>query len=132
MPKPGWAEQDPAVWWEAVCRATRVVLKDAGVAPDEIEGITFAGQMQGTLPVDADGTPLMNCMIWLDGRAEAQARQATGGWIEVQGYGLSRLARWLYLTNGVPNLAGKDSVAKMLWLRDHRPSSGAGRTRSST
>ena len=120
-PYPNWTEQDPTVWWDAVCRSSQVVLKDAGVAADEIEGITFAGQMQGTLPVDANGSPLMNCMIWLDGRAEQQARQATRGWLKVQGYGLSRLARWLYLTNGAPNLAGKDPVAKMLWLRDTKP-----------
>ena len=30
-PKPGWSEQHPEDWWQATCRATKAVLKKAGV-----------------------------------------------------------------------------------------------------
>jgi len=120
-PQPGWAEQDPNAWWRAVCRSSRDVLAGAGIAPSEVVALGFAGQMQGTLPVDAKGQPLMNCLIWLDARAERQSRAATRGLVRIHGYGVRRLARWLRLTNGVPTLAGKDPLAKMLWIREQRP-----------
>jgi xylulokinase len=120
-PHAGWAEQDPNAWWRAVCRASREAIASAGIAPSEVAALSFAGQMQGTLPVDAKGQPLMNCLIWLDARAERQSHAATRGWIRIHGYGALRLARWLRLTNGAPTLAGKDPLAKMLWIREQRP-----------
>lgn len=120
-PHKGWAEQDPSVWWDAVCRTSRSVLHDVGIPPDEISAISFAGQMQGLLPVDVNGQPLKNCLIWLDARAAEQAHEATRGLIRFQGYGILRLLRWLYITNGAPTLSGKDPLAKMLWIRDNEP-----------
>ena len=32
-PKPGWSEQDPQDWWQAVGTATRAVLKKAKAKP---------------------------------------------------------------------------------------------------
>lgn len=120
-PEPGWAEQDPAAWWDAVCRSSRHALADAGISPAEIAAVSFTGQMQGVLPVDRKGTPLSHCLIWLDMRAKEQSREATRGWVRIHGYGVKRLARWLWTTNGAPTLSGKDPLAKMLWLRDKRP-----------
>lgn len=120
-PRPEIAEQDPELWWEAVARASREVIAQAGASPGEVAAICFAGQMQCTLPVDIEGLPLSNAISWLDSRAERQAREVTRGWPKIEGYGAWRLARWLRLTNGVPTLSGKDPIAKMLWLREQRP-----------
>lgn len=38
-PRPGWAEQDPDEWWEAVCLAVRQVLELGGIDPAEIAGV---------------------------------------------------------------------------------------------
>ena len=56
-----WAEQDPLVWWEAVCASTRAILQEHKA--DEIGVVTFSGQMMGCLPVDAKGRPLKNHII---------------------------------------------------------------------
>ena len=32
-PQPGWAEQDPQQWWEAVCKALRRLWESGAVAP---------------------------------------------------------------------------------------------------
>ncbi len=120
-PRPEIAEQDPEHWWEAVARASRDVIAQAGIAPEDVAALCFAGQMQCTLPVDREGQPLMNAMIWLDSRAQRQSREITRGWPKIEGYGAMRLWRWIRLTNGVPTLSGKDPVAKMLWLREQRP-----------
>jgi xylulokinase len=120
-PEPGFAEQDPEDWWRAVGQATHEVMAAAGAHRDEVRALSFTGQMQGTLPVDASGRPLMRSMIWLDTRAEAEAREVTRGAIRVFGYGLTRLARWLWLTGGAPSLTGTDPVSKIVWLRKNRP-----------
>ncbi len=120
-PSPEIAEQDPELWWEAVARASREVIAQAGVAAHEVAALAFAGQMQCTLPVDRDGQPLMRAMIWLDARALRQSRALARGWPRIAGYGAAALWRWLRLTNGVPTLSGRDPLAKLLWLREERP-----------
>ena len=120
-PRPSWAEQDPESWWQAVAGATRDLWERSRGRPGDVAGIVFASQMLGMLPVDEAGAPLMNCMIWLDTRSRFQARQLTAGYPKVAGYGAWRLLKWLRITNGAPNLAGRDPISKMVWLREERP-----------
>jgi xylulokinase len=120
-PHPGWFEQDPLRWWDAVCTATRAALADAGAAPAEVAAVAFTGQMQGTIPVDERGRPLWPCITWMDTRAAAQAAQLTRGLVRVFGYGPLRLARWLWLTSGAPSLTGSDAISKIAWLRQNQP-----------
>ena len=42
-PHPGWAEQNPEEWWEAVCDAIPRVLAKGKIAPEEIKGIGIDG-----------------------------------------------------------------------------------------
>ena len=37
-PYPGWAEQNPEEWWEAVCDAIPRVLVKGNISPEEIKG----------------------------------------------------------------------------------------------
>lgn len=43
------------------------------------------------------------------------------GFPKIAGYGLPRVIKWLRITNGAPNLAGRDTISKFLWLREERP-----------
>jgi xylulokinase len=121
LPAPGWAEQRPSDWWEAMRRATADLLDEAHISPARIAAIGISGQMCGVVPVDRDGVPLHNALIWLDTRSEAIARRLLAGWITIGGYGPMALLYWLYLTRGAPNLSGKDPTSKFLWLREERP-----------
>jgi len=121
LPRPGWAEQRPADWWGAMGKVTRAILAGAQVKPDCIAALGLSTQMCGTVPVDRDGEALHNCLIWLDTRSHAIARQITAGGPRVAGYGIVKLLRWLYLTNGAPNLSGKDPASKILWFRENEP-----------
>ena len=42
-PQPGWAEQDPADWWEAVAEGSKKILSKSGVALSDIEEVDIAG-----------------------------------------------------------------------------------------
>ena len=62
-----WAEQDPRLWWEAVCSATRKICSE--IDPAEIGAVSFSGQMMGCVCVDKSGDPLRDSIIWADQRS---------------------------------------------------------------
>ncbi len=65
---PGWAEQKPGVYWDAVCDTTRR-LKDA--AQDlwgNIIAMTVTTIRDTCVCVDKDGEPLRDFIVWLDKR----------------------------------------------------------------
>ena len=68
-PHPGWAEQNPDEWWDAICRTIPEVLKKGGISPAEIKGVGIDGQSWSAIPVDRDGNVLANTPIWMDTRA---------------------------------------------------------------
>jgi xylulokinase len=109
-PRPGWAEQDPADWWRAVCTSTQQLLLGSGCQPGEIAVISFSGEMMGCLPLDVNGVPLRTSVIWADQRAEDQAallRERVGH------------ARVYEITGH--RASSNYTAAKILWLRDHEP-----------
>ena len=57
-PHPGWAEQNPEEWWEAVCDAIPRVLVKGNISPEEIKGIGIDGQSWSAIAVDKDGNVL--------------------------------------------------------------------------
>ncbi len=121
LPEAGWAEQRPEDWWQSMRRATQALLSKAKIDGSSIDAIGLAAQMCGTVAVDEQGEVLHNALIWLDTRSAPIAQSITSGIFKVSGYGISKLLRWLWLTNGAPNLAGKDPISKILWLKQYRP-----------
>ena len=73
-PHPGWAEQNPEDWWEAVCAAVRSLLAKHSIPSAEIAGIGVDGQSWSAIAVDAKGQVLANTPIWMDTRAEECCR----------------------------------------------------------
>src|SRR5512146_130922 len=68
-PKPGWAEQDPAIWWSNLVGATREVMLKSGIRPESIAGIGISYQMHGLVVVDRKCRVLRPAIIWCDSRA---------------------------------------------------------------
>lgn len=110
-PRPNWAEQDAEDWWRAVVHAVRRLMHDGGVAPGEVTGMGFAGQMLGVVPVGGNGEALRRAIIWLDSRADEQAARF------VRRMGGERLVS--RVVGAVPS--GKDVVCKIAWLRENEP-----------
>lgn len=74
-PKPGWAEQNPEEWWEAVCLAVPAALKKGRISGRDIAGIGIDGQSWSAIPIDREGRTLANTPIWMDTRAEDICRR---------------------------------------------------------
>lgn len=69
-PRPEWAEQDPELWWQAVCALGPQVMQHPQAA--HIAGIALSGQTPLCAPVDEAGRPLRKAILWLDRRATPQ------------------------------------------------------------
>ncbi len=58
QPHPGWAEQNPTDWWNAVAESIRQAIAGAGelgVRSQDIAAIGLSGQMHGAVCLDAQG-----------------------------------------------------------------------------
>ena len=76
MPNPGWVEQDPEDYWNAICKATHRLVQESQIPPQQIEGMVFTTQAMGIIPVNASGKVLHRNISWVDGRAEKQIGRA--------------------------------------------------------
>lgn len=122
FPAKGYAEQNPQDWWDAVTKTTRRLLEKTGIRGEDIAGLVFSAQMAGLIPLDEKGNPLINCLTWLDTRAQEQAKRIIGkGFLKISGYSVIPLLQFLRITGGAPGVAGKDVIAKILWLKEERP-----------
>lgn len=110
QPKNGWAEQDPADWWNAARHTIRAVLEQSGADPSSVRGLGISGQMHGLVMLDESGTVLRNSIIWCDQRTEEECREIT------EKVGAQRLIE----ITANPALTGF-TASKILWVRNHEP-----------
>ncbi|MCD6307788.1 MAG: xylulokinase [Candidatus Latescibacteria bacterium] len=74
-PSPGRAEQDPEAWWRHTRDCLAEAISSPDVSPGDIAGISFSGQMHGTVFLDAYGVPLHPAVIWADSRSGSECRE---------------------------------------------------------
>jgi sugar (pentulose or hexulose) kinase len=67
-PHPGWAENDPELYWSAAGEACRALVADPAVRIDAIAGLALTTQRATVVVVDRDGRPLRPAIVWLDQR----------------------------------------------------------------
>jgi xylulokinase len=104
MPRPGWSEQDPELWWEA----SQAVLDELGASA--AAGIGLSGQMHGLVALGSDARPLRPAILWNDGRSQPQVDALTRD---------PGLAQLIALSGNRP-LAGF-TAPKLRWLAAHEP-----------
>ena len=81
IPRPGWSEQDPGLWWDGAIAAIRAALATPGVDGADVVAVGLTGQMHGAVLLDAAGAVLRPAILWNDQRtAKAcdEIRQAVG------------------------------------------------------
>lgn len=67
-PQPGWAEQDPEVYWNALSAACNALWRDGSVRAQDIDGLALTTQRATTICVDGAGRVLRPATVWLDQR----------------------------------------------------------------
>lgn len=102
---PGWAEADPAIWWERTVAAVRECC--AGNAGN-VRGIGLSGQAHGVVLCDGEGMPLRRAILWPDTRSGDEMRA------------FAALPRELRLRLANPAATGMAGTS-LLWLKRHEP-----------
>jgi xylulokinase len=115
----GGAVQDAEEWWRLIADASRRALASGAVAPDAVVAVSCTAQWASIVPVDAEGRPVGDCIMWQDTRGGRYARRAFGG--PLAGYAPLRLARWIRRTGGAPSPSGNDPISHMLHLANDQP-----------
>ncbi|MDI9569333.1 MAG: FGGY-family carbohydrate kinase [Pseudomonadota bacterium] len=79
-PRPGWAEQDPDYFWQALCRACRRLWEETDIRPEALAGIALTTQRATVVNLDREGRPLRPAIVWLDQRRAEGLKPLGGLW----------------------------------------------------
>lgn len=103
-PHPGWGEQNPASWWQAV--VTAIQSASSKIDARRIAGLSITHQRETFVCMDSEGEAIRPAILWLDTRAGA----------EIEAFGNAKIHE---ATGKPPNTA--TSWYKLLWLKKHEP-----------
>jgi sugar (pentulose or hexulose) kinase len=108
QPAPSWYEQGAEAWWDGACAALRALLSQ--IDESRVDALCITHQRESFVPVDIQGHPLRNAILWLDERSRDQV-----AFLEKQ-IGRDRF----HQITGKP-LTTNPSVTKIVWLMQHEP-----------
>jgi len=114
----GGAEQDPDDWWNAIMSTSKKLLGKGHVPMENIVAVCCSTQWAGTVALDREGNHLMNSIIWMDHRGEKYVRELVGGPINIAGYSIGKIFKWIRMTGGAPSISGKDPVGHILLMKN--------------
>ncbi|MBQ3150089.1 MAG: xylulokinase [Clostridia bacterium] len=107
-PNPGWSEQSPEDWWDAVVKGIPELIADIDVSC--IKGIGVAGQMHGCVILDSSDSVIRPAILWNDGRTAKQTEYLN------MVIGEDKISKY------TANIAFAGFTApKILWLRECEP-----------
>lgn len=118
-PRPGWAEQNPADWWQALCTASRMAMARVG-QPMHILTAVVGATSSTVLLIDAHEQPMGNALLWMDSRAVAEAAAFNTTGHKVLHYsGGENSVEWmgpksLWLQNNSPDYPKANRIVEML------------------
>ena len=108
FPKVGWAEQNPLNWWEAVNGIFEQIAHtlDSEIRQN-IKACCVCATSTTAIPVDQEGRPLMNAMMWMDARSRKEMQEINDTGHPVLDYcGKETSFEWM--------------IPKALWIKRHR------------
>ncbi len=108
--KTGYSEQNPKDWVDQTVAGLSELIQQFKSKSDDIEGISFSGQMHGLVLLDENQNVLRNAILWNDTRTTAECQEI------YKKVGKERLLR---ITK---NLALEGfTLPKLLWVKNHEP-----------
>jgi xylulokinase len=108
-PQPGFAEQNPQLWYDCAKDAVRDAMHDAGAKPEDVKAVGIAYQMHGLVCVDKDQNILRPSIIWCDSRAVPYGQAA------FEALGAEQCLSHLM------NSPGNFTAAKLAWVKENEP-----------
>lgn len=106
---PGYSEQDPEEWVKGTASAIFELISENSICPDEIHGLSFAGQMHGLVLLNKKNVVLRPAILWDDTRTTEQRYEI----MDVMG------ERFVDITHNQP-LEGF-TLPKILWVQENEP-----------
>lgn len=107
--RPGWAEQDPNVWWTHVVAAISEIKHAKPAELGRLKAIGIAYQMHGLVLLDSSGAPVRPAIIWCDSRAVAI------------GDSLFRDLGTATCSAQLGNSPGNFTASKLAWVKQNEP-----------
>ena len=108
--QPGWAEQDPAYYWQSLCRVCQELWRQGTVDKGAIAGVTVTTQRGTMINVDRQGEPLRPAIVWLDQRRIHGLKPVGGLWGVI-----------LKLVRMDETVAYFQAESEINWLRTRQP-----------
>ena len=108
-PQPGFAEQDPEMWWKELVNAMNKLYQQVSFTGEEVAAIGIAYQMHGLVCVDKDLKPLRPSIIWCDSRA-----------VKIGDKAFEELGEKYCLKNFL-NSPGNFTASKLRWVKKNEP-----------
>ena len=108
FPNPGWSEQNPEDWWNAVTAGIKELTD--GFDASQVAGVSFGGQMHGLVILDKDDTVIRPAILWNDGRTTKETNYLNDV------IGKEKLSEY------TANIAFAGFTApKILWVKENEP-----------
>ena len=108
FPQPGWSQQAPEDWWQAVLIGVPELI--ASVDASEVKGIGVGGQMHGLVALDKTDQVIRPAILWNDGRTAKEVDYLN------ETIGREKLSKY------TANIAFAGFTApKLLWMKTNEP-----------
>ena len=109
-PRPGWTEQDPSRWWDAVCCNLQTIFQSQDIDKNRIAAVGTSST-NAVFLADRQGQPLCNAISLHDQRSGPQVE-----WLK-ENIGEERIRA--LAANRIAN--GSFSLPALRWLVENRP-----------
>lgn len=109
-PEPGWAEQHPDYYWDALKKACDKLWNSVTIDRSQIIAATVTTQRGTVVNVDASGEPLRPAIIWLDQRRASIEGELPVFW------------KWLFKLAGVDDMVTRfREKSQAAWIAQNQP-----------
>lgn len=109
-PRAGWAEEDPAEWWENVRAIVAELLQQSGLDATAIKAVGVTGMLPAVVLLDAEGKVLRPSIQQSDGRCGAEVAELRQEWDEAD-----------FLKRAGNGINQQLVTAKLRWIERHEP-----------
>lgn len=110
-PSPLEVEISADTLWKAFAAGVGDVLEKTKVNPEDVAALGISAQGETLIPIGKDGKPLRNAIVWLDNRAQEEAKTLDSRFDDGTSYKIT----------GQVKIVPTWPASKILWIRRNEP-----------